>query len=455
VREDELPEGWIPAQLETLVVHILGGDWGVEAETRRSGWSTVKVIRGTDFKDWSSQRGATAPLRAIKDSSLQKRQLAPGDIVLEVSGGGPDQPVGRTLLVDEPTIHGSPEPFVCSNFCRQVRLTKEVDAGFVNLFLRHLYGIGALDRFQNQTTNLRNLQVGEFLSETTVPLPSMLEQKRIVAKVGELLASVNAARDRLARIPAILKRFRLAVLAAACEGRLTEEWRMHRSVGPELERRPEPEIEDKGGWAEVRLEALIDPERSAAYGVLQPGDDVVDGVPFVRVGDIVGGAISTFGLKRISPTISRKYPRTLLSGGEVLVTLVGTIGRVAVVPCDLEGANVARAVAVLPLAAGVDSRFVSLALQEPAKNSELRDLAREVARKTLNLGLLKNVAIVLPPLTEQREIVRRVEDFFAHADAIEKRLAAATTRADSMTQAVLAKAFRGALEPSAAELTRS
>src|SRR5207245_2267787 len=58
-----------------------------------------------------------------------------------------------------------------------------------------------------------------------VPLPPLAEQRRIVAKVEALLARVNVARQRLAKVPAILKRFRQSVLAAACSGRLTADWR--------------------------------------------------------------------------------------------------------------------------------------------------------------------------------------------------------------------------------------
>jgi len=60
----------------------------------------------------------------------------------------------------------------------------------------------------------------------------------------------------------------------------------------------------------------------------------------------------------------------------------------------------------------------------------------------------------LPPLSEQDEIVRRLESLFAFADRIEQRVAAGKERADRLTQAILAKAFRGELVPTEAELAR-
>jgi type I restriction enzyme S subunit len=72
----------------------------------------------------------------------------------------------------------------------------------------------------------------------------------------------------------------------------------------------------------------------------------------------------------------------------------------------------------------------------------------------VNQTVLNEVAVALPPLAEQDEIARRVEAMFKLADAVEKRVAAATARAEKLTQAILAKAFRGELVPTEAELAR-
>jgi type I restriction enzyme S subunit len=274
-------------------------------------------------------------------------------------------------------------------------------------------------------------------------LPPLAEQDRIVAKVEDVLAKIDAARQRLAKVPALLKRFRQSVLAAACSGRLTAHWRG---------------VDDEGdlptGWERAHLDQILHPTRAAGYGVLQPGPDVPNGVPMVRVCDIENGTVLIDQLKHIARDIDAQYRRTRLQGGEVLVTLVGTIGRTAVAPPEAAGANIARAVAMLPLRPDVSAKYVQLALAEPFTNSVLGGLAREVARKTLNLGLLKEVQIPLPAPKEQSEIVRRVERLFKLADAAERRVAAASARADRIAAAVLAKAFRGELVPTEAELAR-
>src|SRR5439155_16182317 len=119
--------------------------------------------RGTEFKDWGDEKGSTAAERCIKVSSLKKRRLQKGDLILEVSGGGPNQPVGRTILIDDETLKRADAPLVCSNFFRLLRLHPEVDSSFISHFLSYAYGRGAFNEFQTETTNLRNLNVPNFL----------------------------------------------------------------------------------------------------------------------------------------------------------------------------------------------------------------------------------------------------------------------------------------------------
>src|SRR5215210_2716125 len=121
-------DGWAEATLDELVVHALGGEWGLSCEGGiPSGYTRVSVVRGTEFREWEDEKGATAAERAVKPASLAKRELKAGDLVVEISGGGPDQPVGRILRVDEEALRTARNPLVCSNFCRQIRLHPEVD----------------------------------------------------------------------------------------------------------------------------------------------------------------------------------------------------------------------------------------------------------------------------------------------------------------------------------------
>src|SRR5687767_9910248 len=95
-------------------------------------------------------------------------------------------------------------------------------------------------------------------------------------------------------------------------------------------------------WPVHKLDDLTDPAGSITYGVVKPGDEVEGGVRFVRGGDILGGKIALDALRTISAELSQTYRRTLLRGGELLISLVGNPGEVAIAPPCLKDANIAR-----------------------------------------------------------------------------------------------------------------
>jgi type I restriction enzyme S subunit len=221
------------------------------------------------------------------------------------------------------------------------------------------------------------------------------------------------------------------------------------------------EVEVPPHWAVVSIEAATLAERPIAYGVLQPGPDVDDGVPLVRVCDVADGNVDLGGLKRVAPSIAAAFPRTRLLGGEVLLTIVGTIGRTGIVPSALVGANVARAVAVLSPQPAVRAEWLELCLREERMRQLLTGNSREVARKTLNLEQLRECAIPIPPLDEQDEVISMVKAMLSHADAVAAEVQRQARAAEALRQATLKAAFAGQLvaqdpkdEPASALLAR-
>jgi type I restriction enzyme, S subunit len=92
---------WKNATLADLVVDTIGGLWGSAPNTTKPEEIDVLVVRGADFRNWRDRRALVAAPRRIPLRALERRQLNPGDLVLEVSGGSPAQPVGRVLVIDE------------------------------------------------------------------------------------------------------------------------------------------------------------------------------------------------------------------------------------------------------------------------------------------------------------------------------------------------------------------
>ena len=157
-------------------------------------------------------------------------------------------------------------------------------------------------------------------------------------------------------------------------------------------------------WPKKPLCDLTESDTPVTYGVVKPGDEDTDGVLFIRGGDIADWHVLSGQLRTISQEISRQYKRTLLRGGEIVMSLVGNPGQVAIVPESLRGANIARQTALIRLRPDVDTRFVMYFLGSRAGQEALVAHSRGSVQQVINLRELKTVGIPTPPLSEQRAI---------------------------------------------------
>lgn len=148
-------------------------------------------------------------------------------------------------------------------------------------------------------------------------------------------------------------------------------------------------------WHTSPLEDLVR-EKQISYGVVQPGQDTPQGVPIVRVRDVRNGIVSTSNPMRVDQEIAARHRRTTLDGGELLLSLVGTVGESAVAPLSIKGWNVARAIAVLR-PEGVSSRWLQLCFESPSVQAIVDSLLNTTVQATLNLSDLKQIPIPVPP----------------------------------------------------------
>lgn len=335
-------------------------------------------------------------------------------------------------------------------------------------------------------------------------LPPLAEQRRIVAKVDELMALCDrletargtreATRDRLAAaslarlnapdpesfqadarfalgtLPALttrpdqIKQLRQTILNLAVRGKLvTQDARdepIDVTLRKALARRAALvrakkvrqkkidgyddlaiDVELPPSWAIERLGNLVDPENTISYGVLVPGEDVSDGVPFVRAQDLALSSHPERPNKTISPEIEKAYARTRLRGGEILVCVVGSIGKLGVVPQSWAGANIARAVARIAPIPEISREYLLVVLRGEPVQTYFSETTRTLAQPTLNVGLIEQTPIPLPPLTEQHRIVAKVDELMALCDRLEASLTAATATRRRLLDALLAEAL--------------
>lgn len=337
-------------------------------------------------------------------------------------------------------------------------------------FVRHIL-VGGQTGTQLPHISGKRIEIFEF------PLPPLEEQRRLSAAIDSYLSRLDDAVATLERVERNLKRYRASVLKSAVEGRLVpteaalakQEGRTYEPASVLLERilterrRRWSESGKKGkyqeptppdttnlpklpeGWCWANVEQLTTGERTSGYGVLVPGPDVPDGVLLIRVGDIRDGRVHVGEIKRIAKSIADKFQRTYLRGNELLLSLVGSIGRTAVVPASLAGANVARAVGVIPITSIIDCRWVEHWFRSPLNQSRIVGLAHEVARKTLNLEDVRCAVVALPPRLEQTRIVEMVSDLESTFDKSSRLVELSRQRSGRLRQSILKWAFEGKL----------
>jgi type I restriction enzyme, S subunit len=341
---------------------------------------------------------------------------------------------------------------------------------------------------ENMTGSVGQKRVpAEYLANVELPLPPLAEQKRIVAKVEELLARVNAARARLAKAPALLKRFRQSVLAAACSGQLTADWRekhdaraveevlaesaksvdvkaIRHLVRRGTEGLPEVQVpEIPATWVNRSVRQLIETGaildfQDGNHGALYPraADFGEKGVRFLTAAQVFDNRV----LLDQAPFLKHEKAKLLRIGfvrpRDVLLTHNATVGRVAMLP-DYEGELIlgtsvtyyrTNPKLLLP-------EYLCFAMQGQFWQDQLRSVMEQTTRNQVSVTKQIEFLLLVPPVAEQAEIVRRVQALFTLADKIEARVQAATARVEKITQAILAKAFRGQLVPTEAALARA
>ncbi len=196
-----------------------------------------------------------------------------------------------------------------------------------------------------------------------------------------------------------------------------------------------PELPDD--WEYQSLAQLLDGDRGICYGIVQPGSHSDTGVPIVRVSNIKHGRVDPSDVLRVSEEIEEKYTRSRLRGGEVLLTLVGSLGESAVVPESLAGWNVARAIGVIPVRRDIAPRWVELCLRSSTSQHFIRTRATTTVQATLNLRDVAELPIPVPP-KEEREAIASALGTLDDKIELNRRM---NKTLEAMTQAIFKSWF--------------
>ena len=222
----------------------------------------------------------------------------------------------------------------------------------------------------------------DLLKRLEIPLPPLDEQKRIAAILDKADALRRQRRQALTLLDSLTQSIFLEMFG-------------------------DP-VSNPNGYKIRELQEIVDPDRKITYGILMPGDNISNGIPYVRVTDIRDGEILTDQLRRTTPEIANEYRRSSLKCGDVLISIRGHVGRIAVAPLECEGANITQDTARLAIT-GANPRFISAQLAAESSQHWMGQRTKGVAVRGINLGDLKRFPVILPPVGLQKNFEAKIE----------------------------------------------
>jgi len=412
----KLPEGWVPCKLEDTLLKIVGG--------------------GTPSKTIPEYYQGDIPWMSVKD--MNKHTLT--DTVDHIT---PDAVKNSSTNIIPAGI-----PIIATRMSLGKIVTASFDSA-INQDLKALFLANNIKRnfflhwYRSQAQLIESLGTGttvkgirlEVLNSLSMNLPPLVEQKIIADKLDTLLAQVDSTKARLEQIPKILKRFRQAVLAAAVNGNLTESWRRRKNfyldkwdrstlshivkkieAGKSLKCIETPPYEQQYGI--IKISAVTWGEYNEEESKTLPDDSLFIESRRIAIGDFLISRANTLELLG-NPVIVKQVTKNLMLSDKVLRLVM----------------------------ADDDKPWVNIFLRScyGRREIEFRSTGNQLSMRNIGQKALLEIPIPKPPIEEQAEIVRRVEQLFAYADTIEKQVNSALARVNNLSQSILAKAFRGEL----------
>ena len=440
-----LPKGWVPTRLQEISEIILG------QSPPSSTYNEDEM--GLPFYQGKLEFGNVFPTPR-KWCTVPKKIAEKNDVLISVRA-----PVGPTNIC--------PDRSVIGRGLAAIRGLGGIESRFILYMLRANEGKIAGQGTGSTFTAISGNQLKQFAT----PLPPLPEQRRIVAKIEELFSDLDAGVEALKKIKAELKRYKQAVLKAAVEGKLTEEWRENnkdklepasvlleriraerakngkaKKLPPidtsELPRLPE-------GWEWARIGDLVSEPQ---YGTARKCSYEQKGVPVLRIPNVVDGKIEHSDLKYALFSLE-EVRQFKLSAGDILIIRsngsLSLVGRAAVASDRDNGYLFAGyLIRLRAMPNGVIPEFLKLVLGSPFLRSQIEQKAKSTSGvNNINAKELGQLIMPVCSNTEQYQIVSEVERRLSVADELEKTVEAGLKQAERLRQSILKRAFEGKLVP--------
>ena len=248
-----------------------------------------------------------------------------------------------------------------------------------------------------------------------IPVPPIAEQKRIAEILDRTQSIISKRKEAIAKLDTLTQSIFLEMFG---------------DLGTNLSK-----------WEILQLQVVVKRGTIVTYGIVQAGEEFPNGIPYIRTGDITNGQIDKSGLRHTNPQIAAKFERSRVKTDDIVMSIRATVGTTAIVPPELDGANLTQGTAKIAPGDSVDRLYLLNYLRTSKTQHWISQQVKGATFREITLTRLRELPVAIPPLPLQKEFAQRVE-------AVEKLKA--THRASlSELQALFAslqhRAFRGEL----------
>lgn len=425
----KIPAHWDVNRLRSTVSGCQNGVWGDEAD----GVHDMICVRVADFDRLQFRVLLEEPtVRSIEPRVAQNRQLVRGDLLLEKSGGGEQQPVGALV------IHDHDEPAVCSNFIARVQVADGYDARFLTYLHAALYSARINTRSIKQSTGIQNLDSASYLNEV-VGLPELTEQRAIATFLDRETAKIDGLVARKERLIELLQEKRATLITRAVTRGLDQDGRMKESGVGWLGDIP-------AHWEPMRMWRLC----TAISGGTPAKDNPTywgGDIPWVSPKDmkrrVIDSSEDTITDRAVGETALR-----LIAPPVVLIVVRGMIlahsfpVAITAVPVTIN-----QDMKALRLCGMVEPSYFAWALEGLARGV-VALVVEEAAHGTraIRMDEWRNLVVPIPPQEEQRAIADLLDRETAKIDALVAKAREASDRLKEFRTALISAAVTGKID---------
>lgn len=427
-----IPAHWAAKRARHLVTRIEQG-WSPQCENRQAGddeWGVLKagcVNRGVFVE--SEHKALPGTIDPSPELEVHE-----GDLLMSRASGSHDL-VGSVALVPR----CRPRLLLCDKL---FRLHVGTDGGHRQFLAYAMNSPGARWQIEVALSGgsglASNIAQGD-VKGLILPEPPREEQRAIAGFLDRETARIDALVAKKERLIELLQEERAALITRAVTKGLDPEVPIKDSEVAWLGAIP-------AHWVVKRLWYLTPSARRIMYGIVLPGPNVPNGIPIVKGGDVSPDHLRLDRLNRTTAEIEAAYVRSRLRAGDLVFAIRGSIGEVAIVPDELEGANLTQDAARISYTAETHGPWLLHALRSAPVFAQLEAGALGATIRGINIRDLKRASIAVPPLAEQRAIAEFLVRETARIDALIAKIREAIERLQELRTALISAAVTGKID---------